>query len=134
MNTNTFHGPWSTAMDHGGHLTTFWKRRLTMLHSLNACRSSIGLRTVGLLIVLGGLLCALPTLLHVSAQATGFRKVFTGSLSHYFLDVADEKDRLLGILAAGFGDQGRGQCRIGQAGRHVGCAAFEKSRSQASRF
>lgn len=41
-----------------------------MLRSLHTCRSSIGLRTVGLLIVLGGLLCAVPTLRDVSAQAT----------------------------------------------------------------
>jgi HEAT repeat protein len=56
-------GPWATTMDvgRGPRLSTFWKRRLAMLHATGQSRRSLTRRTALALTVAGILACALPT-------------------------------------------------------------------------
>ncbi len=68
---NNSFGPWTTAMTMSSpqRLSTFWKRRLTML--LPTSRTSVGLTRPAILgIVAAGLLaCLLPTFRHAPVQA-----------------------------------------------------------------
>jgi HEAT repeat protein len=68
---NSF-GPWATTVDvgRGPRLSTFWKRRLAMLHATGQSRGSVTRRTVLALTAAGILACALPTFRGL-AVATG---------------------------------------------------------------
>ncbi len=57
-------GPWTTALHSGAtaKLSTFWKRRMTMLSRLSRSRPALTRRAAMLLLVAGAAACALPTL------------------------------------------------------------------------
>ena len=65
-------GPWATAVNTGSktYLSTFWKRRLTMLSVIYECGTRLGGRTVLFLLIGAGVLWSLPMLRSSSASAT----------------------------------------------------------------
>jgi HEAT repeat protein len=62
-------GPWATAVEvgRGPGLSTFWRRRLAMLHSTSQSRPSLTRRMALWLVATGAVACALPTFRGFSA-------------------------------------------------------------------
>ena len=77
---NPTFGPWSTAMGMGNHpeLSTFWKRRMTMLCRISQDKSVVRRRTLLGLVAVGALTCLVPTLRDVPAHAQQKEQQDTG--------------------------------------------------------
>jgi hypothetical protein len=64
-------GPWATSIDAGGNpqLSTFWRRRLTMLVPASQTSPTLSQRNLLSLFLAGMFLCTLPTLRQASSSA-----------------------------------------------------------------
>jgi hypothetical protein len=94
-------GPWTTAMHAGAAatLSTFWKRRMTMLPRVTRCEAALTGRTAVILLVCGIAACALPTL-HVHpalAEPPGAAVKGSDLPGRIFVWVQIVKDKKVGI-------------------------------------
>jgi dipeptidyl aminopeptidase/acylaminoacyl peptidase len=92
----TSFGPWTTALDANGSagLSTFWKRRMTMLFQLSSTQPVLSRRTVFLLVVASVTACALPTIQVVpaAAETADAQAGEQPAASRIFLNVFRRKD------------------------------------------
>src|SRR5262245_22362588 len=88
-------GPWTTALHCGAtaKLSTFWKRRMTMLSLLSRSPAALTRRAAMLLLVAGAAACALPTLeiRPAEAEPPGGTKA-EKSKGRIFLDIFSRTD------------------------------------------